>query len=160
MLAEKLIWNLRQKCLNSKNCGFFLKRCLLENWCDCSVLTSIFDMIRYDIIWYDMLRWYDTIWYDICYYMILFAQNRGRKAKLQCTIWEKNKQRNKQTYSKTGNMQCQKYSNRQRNKAQLGSTVVNEKQDLQLWELAFRPVPHSMKLDHLHILNNINHEHK
>ena len=51
-------------------------------------------MIWYDMVWYDM-KWYDMIdmiWYD----MILFAQNRGPKAELQCTICDK-KEKNTHT---------------------------------------------------------------
>ena len=30
--------------------------------------------------------WYDMIWYDM---ILIFAQNCGPKAELQCTIWDK-----------------------------------------------------------------------
>ena len=60
--------------------------------------------------WYDMI---DMIWYD----MILFAQNRGPKAELQCTICDKKEK--KHTHSMTRNNNRQ-----QRNKAKL-LTVTN-----------------------------------
>ena len=66
--------------------------------------------------------------------MILFAQNRGPKAELQCTIKDKRK---KTQYEQK---QSLKYNNRQQRKQ--GQTVKqaskeeNRKQEVQLWELA------------------------
>ena len=67
--------------------------------------------------------------------MILFAQNRGPKAELQCTIYDKRKKK-----SQHEQKQSLKYKNRQQRKQ--GQTVKqaskeeNRKQEVQLWELA------------------------
>ena len=54
-------------------------------------------MIWYDMIWYDMI-WYDMIWFN-------FAQNRGPKAELQSTIWEKKGKKHSMTKNKAGSFQ-------------------------------------------------------
>ena len=55
----------------------------------------------------------------LVYDMILIAQNCSRKAKLQCTIWEK---KGKKKCTQYDQKQSNKYNNRQqRNKAHLGS---------------------------------------